>query len=332
MNFAPYITRPIALLALTAGLLAPAVLAGEAAAGSGSPSGLHALSGAVEVAKRDGERRNRGEGRGQRRGGDSGDADGGACPACADIEGFVVPSEIADEVRLMVGKMRGVDKQYAVDVQKARGGTETGLKAVFIDGGSCPEIDSEQWAIDYSHKRPIPAIHKGVDIPRPTGTPIRAIAAGTVVGKFENDDNRKGVEVMLRHTPEQTGLAFWTYSQYTHLLEMSPLEIGAKVAMGDEVGKTSNTGVMGRRERRPALHLAVVYSRHPEWSNDGVFVIPKDGYWMDPNAFYRMEPPYESKALAALPDDAKKVPVPYMKPDGSFVPAGTKRIWPYPCP
>lgn len=232
----------------------------------------------------------------------------------------------------MVGKIRGVDKNYAVQVQKERGGTETGLKAKFIDGGECPEIDSEQWAIDYSHKRPIPAIHKGVDIPQPTGTPIRAVAAGTVIGKFENADNRKGIEVMLRHSPEQAGHEFWTYSQYTHLFEMSPLEIGANVVMGQEIGKTSNTGVMGRRERRPALHFAIVYSRHPEWSNDGIFVIPKDGYWMDPNAFYRLEGPYDSKTLAALPADAKQVPVPYMKPDGSFIPAGTKRIWPYPCP
>jgi hypothetical protein len=317
----------IAAVTFVGGLLAVTALAGQPAAGP--DAGVVA----PQLAKMDGERKNRGEGRregGRRRSG--GDGAALACEACAGIEGYVPPSEIADEVRLMVGKTRGGDKNYAVQVQKERGGIETGLKAAFIDGGQCPEIDSEQWAIDYSHKRPIPAIHKGVDIPQPTGTPIRAIAAGTVVGKFLNDDNRKGTEVMLRHTPKETGLEFWTYSQYTHMLEMSPLEIGAKVAIGQEIGKTSNTGVMGRRERRPALHFAIVYSRHPEWSNDGIFVIPRDGFWMDPNAFYRLEPPYESKALAALPEDAKKVAVPYMKPDGSFVPAGTKRIWPYPCP
>jgi hypothetical protein len=152
-----------------------------------------------------------------------------------------------------------------------------------------------------------------------------------VVGKFENEGNRKGIEVMLRHTPEQTGLPFWTYSQYTHLLEMSPLAVGAKVKMGQEIGKTSNTGKMGRRVRRDALHFAILYSTRPEWSNDRSIVTPKQGYWMDPNAFYRADPPYDSHSLAKLPGDRKKVRVPYIKADGSLVPANTKRIWPYPC-
>lgn len=230
----------------------------------------------------------------------------------------------------MVGKNSG-DKDKAVDVQEARGAIETGLVAEFIGGALCPEIDSEQWAIDYSHKRPWRARHKGVDIPQPRGTPIRAVAAGTVVGKFLNEGNRKGIEVMLRHRPEQTGLPFWVYSQYTHLREMSPLAIGASVKMGQEIGKTSNTGKMGRRIRRDALHLAIVYSEVPEWSHEGRYVIPKASYWMDPNALYRLAPPYQSQALEALPADQKKVAVPYMKADGSFIPAGTKRIWPYPC-
>ncbi len=241
------------------------------------------------------------------------------------------PDEISDEIRMMVGKNTRGRMAEAVAIQKARGAFETGLEPDFIGGASCPEIDSEKWAIDYSHKRPWPAMHKGIDIPQPEGTPIRAIAAGTVVGKFLNEGSRKGIEIMLRHTPAQTGLAFWTYSQYTHLREMSPLAIGAKVKIGDEIGKTSNTGKMGRRIRRDALHFAIVQSVRPEWSNDGIFVIPKDGYWLDPNAFYRPGPPYKSQLLAKLPADQKKVVVPFIKPDGALVPAGTKRIWPYPC-
>ena len=174
-------------------------------------------------------------------------------------------------------------------------------------------------------------MHKGIDIPQPRGTPIRAIADGMVVGKFENEGNRKGIEVMIRHTPGQTGLPFWTYSQYTHLLEMSPLAIGANVKMGQVIGKTSNTGKMGRRIRRDALHFAILYSKLPEWTNDQRIVTPKQGYWMDPNAFYRAGPPYDSQSLAKLPKDQKKVPVPYIKTGNSLVPANTKRIWPYPC-
>ncbi len=318
----------LAVLALAASLLLPA--SGGARAGDGPR--VHVNADTPELARSEGERRRHGK---RRRKSDDGGEGGGntlPCAACTALDGFVEPGQIDDEVRLMVGKTMGGDKAHAVEIQKARGGIETGLKAAFINGAGCPEIDAEQWAIDYSHKRSTPAIHKGVDIPQPRGTPIRAVAAGVVVGKFMNEHNRKGIEVVLRHMPEDTGIGLWTYSQYTHLQEMSPLAIGARVAIGDEIGKTANTGVMGRRERRDALHFAIMYSRAPEWSNDGIFVIPKDGYWMDPNAFYRPAPPYESQALAAMPDDAKSVPVSYMKPDRSMVPPTAKRIWPYPCP
>ena len=112
---------------------------------------------------------------------------------------------------------------------------------------------------------------------------------------------------------------------------MSSLPIGAQVKMGDEIGKTGNSGKMGKRIRRDALHFAVLYSESPEWSNDGVVVTPKDGYFMDPNAFYRLEPPYDSQSLVKLPKDQKQVPVSYMKADGTLVPASTKRVWPYVC-
>jgi len=256
---------------------------------------------------------------------------GKSCSVCKMIKGFVPMSEISDAVRIMVGKSWIVEKSEAVEIQKSRGAIETGLVPVFLESANCPEIDSEKWAIDYSHKRPWPAIHKGIDIPQPHGTPILAVAAGTVVGKFKNRRNRKGIEVMIRHTPEQTGLSYWTYSQYTHLLEMSPLTIGQSVKIGEEVGKTSNSGKMGRRIRRDALHFAILYSKHPEWSNDGRFVTPKGGYWMDPNAFYRLSPPFDSKSIKRLPKEDKKVSVSYMKFDGSLVPPNTKRIWPYPC-
>ena len=254
-----------------------------------------------------------------------------SCKPCEKLEGFIEPLQIDDEIRKMVGKYRGGGGAENVAIQKKRGVIETGLVPVFIDDGDCPQIDSERWAIDYSHKRMRSALHKGIDIPQPRGTAVRAIADGVVVGKFLNMFNRKGIEIMLRHTPEQTGLPFWTYSQYTHLQQMSPLSIGTSVKMGDQIGKTANTGKMGKRVRRDALHFAVLYSKYPQWSNDGVVVTPKDGYFMDPNAFYRLDPPYDSHSLSKLPVDQKQVPVPYLKDDGTWVPSETKRIWPYQC-
>jgi hypothetical protein len=254
-----------------------------------------------------------------------------SCKPCEKLDHFIPPSQINDEIRKMVGKYKGGGGAENVTIQKTRGVIQTYLVPDFINGGVCPEIDSEKWAIDYTHKRARAALHKGIDIPQPKGTPIRAVADGMVVGKFENKKNRKGIEVMLRHKPVQTGLPFWTYSQYTHLQLMSPLPIGAQVKMGDEIGKTGNTGKMGKKIRRDALHFAILYSESPDWSNDGVVVAPKDGYFMDPNAFYRLEPPYDSPSLVKLPEDQKQVSVPYMEADGTLVHAGTKRIWPYVC-
>ncbi|MCP5352610.1 MAG: M23 family metallopeptidase [Chromatiales bacterium] len=254
-----------------------------------------------------------------------------ACTECASIDGFVPPDAISDEVRMMVGKSRLGSPEEQVEVQKARGVIITGAEPAFIGNGACPQIDSEKWAIDYSHKRSGAALHKGVDIPQPRGTPIRAVADGTVVGRFLNDFNRKGIEIVLRHTPQQTGLGFWTYSQYTHLQALSPLPIGAEVRMGDEIGKTANTGKMGKRERRDAVHFAILYSDSPDWSNDGQVVMPKDGYFMDPVAFYRLSGPYDSPSVKALAGSEKDVPVPYLRAEGGFVPADTRRIWPYPC-
>ena len=254
-----------------------------------------------------------------------------SCEACNTIEGFVPISVISDTVQAMVGKSFIYDKTKTVEIQRSRGVVETGLFPDFIGEADCPEIDSETWAIDYSHKRPWPALHKGIDIPQRHGTPILAVAAGTVVGKFKNKGNRKGIEVMIRHSPEQTGLPYWTYSQYTHLLSMSSLTIGQSVRIGQEVGKTSNSGKMGRRIRRDALHFAILYSKQSTWSNDGRFVTPKDGYWMDPNAFYKKAPPFDSQSVAKLPREQKGISVPYANVDGSLVPPSTKRIWPYPC-
>lgn len=277
-----------------------------------------------------------GGGKKRKRGGKKGKKGGSGlssvpCSECERLEGFVSPSEIDDDIRKMVGKYKGGRGPENVAIQKARGVIETGLRPNFIDGASCPEIDSEKWAIDYSSKRGAAALHRGVDIPQPRGTPVRAVADGVVVGRFMNERRKDGIAVVLRHTPVQSGLTYWTYSQYTHLQHMSPLPIGAEVKMGAEIGKTSNTGKMGKKVRRNAIHFAVLYSTHREWSNDGRVVTPKDGYFMDPTAFYRLRPPYDSLSMRKLSDEEKRTAVPYMIAADKFIPPETKRIWPYIC-
>ncbi len=253
------------------------------------------------------------------------------CSKCLDLEGFISPEKISEDVFKMVGKNNNENKNDAVEIQKRRGVIITGTSPSFPLGIKCPLIDSEKWAIDYSHKRRGAALHKGIDIPQPKGTPVLATASGTVVGKFINANSRKGIEIVLRHMPEQTGLPFFTYTQYTHLLELPSIPIGAKVRIGDEIAKIWNTGVMGRRIRRSALHFAVFYSESPNWTNSGRFFAPQNGYFMDPVSFFSETGPYESKEVKSLPRRAKSITIPYQLNDGTRYPSNAKRIWPFAC-
>ena len=119
--------------------------------------------------------------------------------------------------------------------------------------------------------------------------------------------------------------------------------------MGEVIGKTSNSGISGREARRRygnveggrrgggsgvrrhALHFGVLYSTSRKYMKNEKLLIPVDAYWMDPNALYRKSPPFDSASLKALPENQKKVPIPYMLSSGEIVPTDTKLIWPYSC-
>lgn len=221
-----------------------------------------------------------------------------------------------------------------------RGLIPTGLSPKFADGIYCRGID-EGWAA--AEGGGSGGTHGGIDIPMPRGTPVRAIAAGEVVNKTLQD-NPQGTQIWLRHSPEDTGLTIWTYSQYTHLLELPDLPLGQRVRMGDAIGKTGNTGSTGNggstqtsskqgknRGRRDAVHFAILYSDSRKFFADDTHVVPLDGRWMDPNAIYRKVPPFDSVSMKELPADQKQVAIPYMLEDGTTVPADTKLIWPYFC-
>lgn len=248
------------------------------------------------------------------------------------LDGLVGEEVLSEKTRCGIGRGRKCDIEIAVQL----GLFETGLRPQFPAGLECRDID-EQWAIDYSSKRDRINYHGGIDMPAPYGTPIIAAAAGTVVAIYDEPESYRGREVVLRHSPEQTGLPYWVYTQYTHFDKTPLVEVGQKVKMGEVLGPTGNSG-RGRKsgvqstKRRPAIHYAVWFSESAEFANvrDRV-IVPVDGLWMDPNALYRLQPPFDSAAMQALPDAEKKVMIPVMLDDGTTIPATTKLIWPYTC-
>lgn len=210
----------------------------------------------------------------------------------------------------------------------------TGLGPRFPDVADCFGID-DYYALDYSYKRSKAIHHGGMDLPAPWDTPVLAVAAGTVVGRYLGSDTQRGVELVIRHSPEDTGLPFWIYTQYTHLSVLPTQLPGHRVLMGEVIGLTGNTGLDSKggqsAHRRPALHFVAWFSPVRQFADTGSAIIPVQGQWMDPHAMYRGKPPFESAKLRELAEDDKWVVVPVMMRNGNTLPSGTKLVWPYAC-
>jgi len=243
----------------------------------------------------------------------------------------IASDKLSKETRCAIARLKKCDAAAAT----GRGLLATGLGPVFPKEAACQGID-DYFAMDYGFKRSRETYHGGIDMPAPFGMPMIAAAAGTVVGVFEGGGTKRGKEVVLRHAPEDTGLDMWTYSQYAHLDALPQWKVGRRVAMGAVIGPTGNSGISGRSgeesgKRRPAIHFAVWYSASDKYAVVEDVVVPEDGHWMDPLAFYRSAAPFESAALKALPEAQKGVAIPVVLMDGTTVPAKSRRIWPYPC-
>lgn len=246
------------------------------------------------------------------------------------LEGFVQPNTISLDIYKMAGIMPGPPISEDTKIQKKRGMFKTGLKAKFYNDKQLVTCD-DCWAIDYSYKRDgRPAYHKGRDLPMPFNEPVLAMADGTVVGLFENLKSRKGVEVVLRHTPEQSGIPFYVYTQYTHFHKWPlDLNIGQKIKVGEVLGPNGNSGKKGKKIRRPALHFAAFYSKSPQWSFfKGGFLV-KDGFWMDPISFYRDQEPYDNEGVKKLKSKVKSPVIGYKTKSGKVFPEGSKKVWPF---
>ncbi len=226
-------------------------------------------------------------------------------------------------------------KSCSLDVAINRGMSETGIQPKFPDELNCRGID-DTWAMDYSWKRNRPSLHGGIDMPAPFGTPMLAAASGTVVAKFMGERSPRGIQIVLRHGPDETGIPLWIHTMYAHFQSMPELAIGQKVNVGQHLGPTGNSGINPKKgsytgRRRPAIHFAIYYSTSPDYAIHKGHLIPRDGYWMDPNAFYRGRLPLDTASMKALSDADKQVPIPVVLKDGTKLPGGTKLVWPYGC-
>ncbi len=213
--------------------------------------------------------------------------------------------------------------------ERARGMLESSLIPVYPANASCPKIDhifGEPW------RGPVPdKWHSGADIPAAWHQDIYAMADGEVVSKIdEGGKGFRGIQVILRHRPEDTGLPVWLYSLYSHFSSLPKVEVGQRVAMGEVLGPNGKSGVPGKR-REPHLHLTISYSDRPEYARTKGLVIPANGRFIDPVAVFRGGMPLDTHAMLALPDGEKRVAIAYKSTTGEIVPANARIIWPFAC-
>ena len=90
--------------------------------------------------------------------------------------------------------------------------------------------------------------HEGVDIPAPTGTPVKAARGGQVI-YADNDISGYGNMVVIRHSP-----SFATV--YAHLSRIG-VRKGDFVDRGKSIGKVGMTG----RATSPHLHFEIRHRR-----------------------------------------------------------------------
>ncbi|MEU6547247.1 transglycosylase family protein [Streptomyces sp. NPDC046859] len=85
--------------------------------------------------------------------------------------------------------------------------------------------------------------HTGVDFPVPTGTSVRSVGSGTVVGA--GWEGSFGYQVVIRHADGR-------YTQYAHLSAIS-VKDGQSVGAGQRIGRSGSTG----NSTGPHLHFEV---------------------------------------------------------------------------
>ncbi len=103
--------------------------------------------------------------------------------------------------------------------------------------------------------------HTGIDIKAPIGTPVHAIANGTVY-KTGNQATGFGKHIVIAHVgipdPERSGKKTSLFSTYAHLSEISVRE-GQEVTKGQIIGKVGDTGMA----TAPHLHFQIDKSDAP---------------------------------------------------------------------
>ncbi len=216
---------------------------------------------------------------------------------------------------------------------------KTGLNPIYPSDAACPEVASffgdrtrydGSMRVSYRNS----GYHGGIDISLPEGTPILAIADGTIVYKARGG-RLVGLKMTIQHAPEDTGLPVWTFSSYKHFSAWPELEVGDRVKMGQEIALSGKSGTVGGHygvQGYPHLHMSVQMSDSNKFKSAavGAKIKIKGATHIDPLAMYYRRL-LDSQVIEALPPEEKAFQVPYVDTDGYITPIGTRTVWPVSC-
>lgn len=225
----------------------------------------------------------------------------------------------------------------SLEEMQTKGLVHTGLKPVYPTEATCLEVasffgDKTRYDGSFRTLRSNHGYHGGIDISVPIGTPIVAIADGTVV-QIAEAGRLVGIKITLQHAPEDTGLPIWTYSKYQHLDEHPKFEVGEKVKMGQIIGLSGRTGTTGGHygyKGYPHLHMNVYTGESDKFKIEGHKLKPKKMKYIDPLAFY-FQKELDSNVIKNMPAEEKSFPIPFMDKNGKAIPSDTKVVWPFLC-
>jgi murein DD-endopeptidase MepM/ murein hydrolase activator NlpD len=147
-----------------------------------------------------------------------------------------------------------VDDDLAVVAERNRiRASRAEIRKALVEKREAAEAKAHRWVLPVAHYRfssPFGMrwgrLHAGDDFAVPVGTRIGSLSSGTVI--FAGQESGYGNKVEVRH---------WdgTVSWYAHMSSIT-VKVGDKVAPGDKLGETGNTG----HSTGPHLHLEI----HPD--------------------------------------------------------------------
>ena len=224
---------------------------------------------------------------------------------------------------------------------EAKGLFATGLKPVFPDGVDCPPISSPYGSKtrydgsqrNNSHHN----YHNGMDISLKPGTPLLAVADGTVIHKGTGGQ-LVGDFIWLHLPPGSTGLSMHIFARYQHLDEPSAMKVGDTVKAGDIVALGGATGTTGGHFGSSGYsHLHLTFTTGPSGEFEVEPNIPRVKHavmnYFDPMGLYlnKTIEALTNHALRDLPSEKKQVPVPVILTGGEIIPNESKIVWPLAC-